>query len=529
MEYFPACPAWPGFIEEKTMKACLKRPARAGAVLALAGLLLLSGCGRTVFVPGGSYQQPQTGQAVQPSLSAQADAAWVARNMPESERLYTVVARDATQSTALRALAWERVARAALANGNTQGVQSALTFWKDLAPGAEKTAAWRELEGKLSSLVAAAAPTNTSAFSSGCVALALPLSGTYGPFGNKIAAGATAAQGELSKAGLSMDVRLVDTEAPGWLDTLSQLPPQCAMVGGPLRADRYTALKGRNIQASRAVFAFLSSLEGSDEGTVAWRFFSSPKDQIDAVLGFAGKLDFSSYGALAPTDAYGRRMTDLFLSAARFKGSAAKVANYSAGDTTGWNSVVRDFVSGSSKASSPVVQAAFIPDSWKNLELLVPFLFYEGEDRMVLMGTSLWEQGLSGRSSVNVANLDLAIFPGAWNPTSPAPAANALVRALAESGKGTPGFWEGIGYDFVRMASVLHLESPWTPAQVNERLATAQNMEWSMAPISWSNGVASQALFIFRPVQSGFELADPAAFKARYEEILARHAKRTGK
>lgn len=35
------------------MNACLKRSARACAVAALAGLLLLAGCGRTVFTGGG--------------------------------------------------------------------------------------------------------------------------------------------------------------------------------------------------------------------------------------------------------------------------------------------------------------------------------------------------------------------------------------------------------------------------------------------------------------------------------------------
>ena len=34
---------------------------------------------------------------------------------------------------------------------------------------------------------------------------------------------------------------------------------------------------------------------------------------------------------------------------------------------------------------------------------------------------------------------------------------------------------------------------------------------------------------MFRPVQSGFELAEPGAFKARYNEIIARHARRVGR
>ena len=287
--------------------------------MVLACLLLLAGCGRTVFVSGGGYApSSQPGHAVsgQP-LSEQADAAWKAGNYAEAERLYNVVARDAALPTDQRALAWERVARAALSSGNMQGAQNALKFWKDLVPGAENSSAWLDVQSKLSGAGGAGQPS----FSSGCVALALPLSGAYGPFGNKIAAGATAAQGELSKSGMMMDVRMIDTESSDWLDKLSQLPPQCVMVGGPLRADRYTAMKSRSIQQSRAVFAFLPSLEGSDEGTVAWRFFASPQDQIDAVLTFTRNLGISSYGVLAPTDTYGQRMTDLFLKAVRTNGS----------------------------------------------------------------------------------------------------------------------------------------------------------------------------------------------------------------
>lgn len=128
-----------------------------------------------------------------------------------------------------------------------------------------------------------------------------------------------------------------------------------------------------------------------------------------------------------------------------------------------------------------------------------------------------------------MANLDLAVSPDAWNPASPSPAADALVRTMAESGKGIPDFWEGIGYDFVRMTSVMNLQTPWTPAQVNQRLASTQNMGWSMAPTSWSNGKAVQVPFVFRPVQSGFEFAESGVFKTRYDGIIARHARRVGR
>ena len=69
-------------------------------------------------------------------------------------------------------------------------------------------------------------------------------------------------------------------------------------------------------------------------------------------------------------------MTDLFLKAVRTNGSTAKIATYPSGDTTRWGEVMRGFVGGTMRGKTPVptstFQAAFIPDSWKNLELLVP-------------------------------------------------------------------------------------------------------------------------------------------------------------
>ena len=54
-------------------------------------------------------------------------------------------------------------------------------------------------------------------------------------------------------------------------------------------------------------------------------------------------------------------------------------------------------------------------------------------------------------------------------------------------------------------------------------------MEWAMAPISWTNGKASQKLFIFHPTNTGFELVDPVTFMSRLDEIRSRHARRVGK
>ena len=185
-------------------------------------------------------------------------------------------------------------------------------------------------------------------------------------------------------------------------------------------------------------------------------------------------------------------------------------------------------MAGKTPMSSAKFQAAFLPDSWQSMETMLPYLFYQGEDRLVLMGTALWEQGLAARGRVNTENMDLAIFPGAWNPHAATAACVELRDALTRAGgQGGPDVWSALGFDFVRFASALNLDGPgWTPSVVNERLAAAQLMDWSMAPIRWGGGRAAQEMFIFHPTASGFEPVDEKAFKQRRDEIRARYARR---
>ena len=498
------------------------------AVLLLAGVLFVSGCGRTIILSPSTTSTTTPSSMTGSSLAVQADTAWRAGNMTGAASLYKALANDIAAPVAERSMACERLARIALSSGNNAAASAALNQWKQIAPGVEHSPVWQDLQRQASATARA-----QGTYSSVCVALALPTTGDYAPFGKKIAAGARVAQTELGKSGAQIDLRIINSESPDWIAQLQQLPSQCVAVGGPLRHERYVQLRNAGITANRAVFAFMPSLNSSDEGTVAWRFFSSPEDQIQAVLRFTSDLGISSYGLLSPSDAYGQRMSNLFVNAVRSRGGTVKTASYDSQATGTWNDVMKSFIGSYMRGKIPVpsttFQAAFIPDSWDNLELLVPFLFYQGEDRLVLMGTSLWEQGLSNRSSVNVANLDLAIFPGAWNGSSPNASAAALLEALAAAASDAPEFWEGTGYDFVRVTSLLSLRQPASPAEINRRISAAQRMEWAMAPISWNSGKASQELFIFRPTNTGFELVNPVEFKARLDEIRARHARRVGK
>jgi hypothetical protein len=142
----------------------------------------------------------------------------------------------------------------------------------------------------------------------------------------------------------------------------------------------------------------------------------------------------------------------------------------------------------------------------------------------MLLGTSLWEQGLSAAEHVTAHYYNLAVFPGAWDETGTlAPAATRLQAAYARDGLDEPDFWAGLGYDFVRFASTLDIPAGWSPATVNAVLSRNTDMAWSMAPLVWSaQGRATQNLFLFTPVTEGFAPADMSDIEARYNKAWNR-------
>lgn len=348
------------------------------------------------------------------------------------------------------------------------------------------------------------------------VVLALPLSGQYAAISAKIQAGAQAACDELSSSGNRVSLMVVDTDQSDWIAKVDALPSNAAVIGGPLRRDDFAKAKAQGLTSRRAVFSFLPGLESGDEGRTAWRFFSSAQDQVDALLSFTSNLGIRGYGVLYPQENFGRRMSALFEERARALGAGTVITRaYTPGDQNNWMASVADLLSANKSGS--VFKAIFLPDSWKNMDAIVPNIFYQNETRQVLMGTSLWEQGLSGSSFVGMQYYNLAIFPGNWNAANPTPAGKRLQSKLLASGKEGADFWSGLGYDFARLSSGLGIGQGWTPEQVNAALQSA-NIDWSIAPIRWNNGVAAQQMLLFTPDSSGFKPVNESEFRAAFEE-----------
>lgn len=356
-----------------------------------------------------------------------------------------------------------------------------------------------------------------------CLALALPASGPVAPIAQKIRDGALAAQAELQQQGVTVQIKEIDSAAPDWLAALDALPANCAVVGGPLRAPLFSAAKAAGATTRRHFFTFLPQLEGGDEGSTAWRFFPSPADQVNALLRFTrDEMGITSYGAFYPSDTYGGRMTAIFDQAVRRSGGNVKAVSYPPAEMMQWTNAAKELLQPQVINKVPLSTATFgavlLPDSWKNMEMVVTNLIYNGDDKQVLLGTTLWEQSLSAQSTVNTTNMALALFPGAWNPAQ-------VPQGLAVSGGAD--FWKGLGYDFVRFGSALNIQAFGPAAGVNSRLLSAQRIPWGMAPMMWNGqGQASQQLFLFTPAPTGFVLLNAQEFKDKRAELLHRFEQR---
>lgn len=384
--------------------------------------------------------------------------------------------------------------------------------------------------------------------SQGTVALLIPLQGRYGTYAQKISAGAQAAQHALAQSGVGATVVVIDTETPGWQQQLASLPRN-TVIGGPLTREAYEQAKAAGLLQGRAVFTFMSQLDPGEEGVSAWRFFSSPHDQVASLLEFCRSLGIHGVGSLYPSDDYGQRMNTSIVKAAGSYGINVTSHSYPSDNSDAWSSAVRDILQMRNSGSS--FDALFLPDTWPNAKGLVPYLFFNKEDRLVIMGTTLWEQSLYNDRSPDASYFYLGVFPGSWSSEGGTAAHQSLVHILNQMGggrtqatdSGVPGiavnnvkadFWYALGFDFVRFG--MSMGEPeagmfsgegWSAQQVNSKLQKAQNIDWSMAPLHWdSAGHVSQRMFLFTPTEDGFASISLDEMKRRIEETKRLHGQR---
>ena len=356
-----------------------------------------------------------------------------------------------------------------------------------------------------------------------CVVLALPATGPHAQLAARIRQGAELAQKEMLANGINVRLENINTEASDWIERLEQLPPWCSTVGGPIQQDKYAQARKAGLLERRTFFTFLARLGAGEEGKLAWRFFPGPKDQVNALLNFTvNDLNIRSYGVFYPDDEYGRQMVRMLANALDERHMSLERASYHGADPASWAAAAKPLIrpaypeGGKNPVPQTLFEAIFLPDSWKNTDLLMNSLLYNGEDRLVVMGPSLWEQALNGRKLASAEKYSLAVFPSPWDPSK-----------KTKSGNQHASFWEALGFDFLNFAASLEIDSRPASSEVASRARRHEDKIRAIAPIIWGqDGVATQRLYLFQPSAQGMKKLNTQQFqearRQRYEEAALR-------
>lgn len=356
------------------------------------------------------------------------------------------------------------------------------------------------------------------------MALVLPLSGQYGNLAAKVASGANIACKLISVQGKHVRLYIIDSDQPNWTADIAKLPSSVLVIGGPMRNSDYVKIKEAGLLSQRYFFAFMPRLPVDDEGVAAWRFFSSDQDQAKAVIRFAKNVGVNSFACLSPAEPYGERMSTAFSAAVYNEGgNLVKSGQYPVKLYKEWSNTIAGFLGtskGAGRAPSTPYKAIYLPDSWNEASMIIPYFHYYRETRLLLMGSSLWEQSISADPNLDYTMFRNAIFPGAWDPNTSTAAGQAIRTAVASGGISEADFWYALGYDFINLATTLNIHAMASPQEVNFALTQINTSRWSGAPISWSEkGIAQQDLYVFTMTEDGISLADPATFQNRMTKL----------
>ena len=361
------------------------------------------------------------------------------------------------------------------------------------------------------------------------VALALPLSGRFADVGQKIARGAAVAQWALANAGQDVEVRVVNTDAPGWPGRLGGLPGHFNVVGGPLRTESFKEMEAAGLNSRRTFFAFVPSLGDLREGSQAWRFFPSARDQARAAAHLAvDSLGIRNVAVLAPEEKFGRLMAGLFTEEVAARGGrVVATESYPPADHPEWGKSVARLLRVPFRSSRDDIApradfgAVYLPDGWSQAQALIPNFFFHESGYLVFLGPEMWSRALDESRDLEEQYYRITACPGAWSAETAA--AKTLQAALDEQGLGVADFWVALGYDFVRFAMALGLSEGSSAGEVNARLSQLSGFDYSLAPLSWgADGQARQELYLFQPSKDGKITADPAQMRENISRALAR-------
>jgi ABC-type branched-subunit amino acid transport system substrate-binding protein len=301
------------------------------------------------------------------------------------------------------------------------------------------------------------------------VAVLLPLSGRYAPYGELVRRGIELARA-ITPPGKGVQFRFHDTGGDGataerLVDTLAGEPMVQAVIG-PLTSGEATQATAQ-AAARRLPMLLLAPREGTPGSAQGiFRLALTAEAQVRAVAGHAtGVLGLKRFAVLAPATRQGERYAELFQAElARLGGQLVARQSYAADSVD-----LRDDLQklASALRTGGGAEALFLPDDPRQIGQIAPQLGFAHLDQLQLLGIASWHtpelMRLAGPA------LEGALLADSFCATSSAAPVAPFVEAFRAANGSDPTALDALGFD----SAGLLLATLATPG-VHDRQTLAQ-------------------------------------------------------
>lgn len=349
------------------------------------------------------------------------------------------------------------------------------------------------------------------------IGVALPLSGRYGTFGERVRRGMELA---LELRPLNPPLLLDIRDTAGDADTAARLvtalarSPQILALAGPLTGSE-AAAAAIQAQKERLPLLTLSQRDGlAETGDMVFRNSMTSRLQVEALLRHAmDGQGLRRFAILFPENRSGQEFRELFNQGVKLRGGEVVASQGYAESETDLRSQIRRLQGLEPNAADPgkvkaKFDALFIPDYADRIGQLVSQLGYYGFEAVQLLGINGWNSPDLVR--IGGAAVEGAVFVDGFFRDSPAPAVRSFVEYYLQKYGEEPSILAAQGFDVVGML-LTALETPGVGSreELRQALAGLQNYPGVTGTTTFDpQGDASKGLFLLQ-VRDGQIVAYP--------------------
>lgn len=339
------------------------------------------------------------------------------------------------------------------------------------------------------------------------LAAALPLTGRYGTFGERVRRGMELA---LELRPLNPPVQLDIRDTGGDPVTAAKLvasfarDPNILALAGPLTGSEAAAAAAA-AQKSRLPLLTLSQRDGlAETGDMVFRNSLTPRLQVEALLRHAmDQQGLRRFAVLFPDNRSGQEFRDLFLQGVKLRGGTVVAVQGYAESETDFRQQVRLLQGLDPKADDPGkvkarFDALFIPDYADRIGLLAPQLGYYSLEPVPLLGINGWNSPDLVR--LGGSAVDGAVFVDGFFGDSPNPAIRSFVERYREKYGEVPSILAAQGFDCIGLLlSALETPGVRSREELAQALARLQNYPGVTGTTSFDpQGDAVKGLFLLQ-------------------------------